>query len=267
MLSPCSTPTLLIRRSFDMVFTLPFFTLLSLSAFATLTSAVTVQKPLLQLPPDAAQNRETVKDMFLSSYNAYKRVFPPSAATDHLICVAGAMHGVMMTWLQSVRTSLTTVTDGVRPSSIPCPPWWAQFSSSLCTAVANRSFPQYVMGLNVRSGNMAPKCSELTLRLRTSSKMVLRSQATLALLNHARTTRSGDFNHLMILPAKVELILYFIFSVFETTVRYLGGLLSAYELSNCEYPGLLIKAEEVADTLSHAWVGVGPLTTSTWLVG
>ena len=45
-------------------------------------------------------------------------------------------------------------------------------------------------------------------------------------------------------------------SVFETTIRYLGGLLSAYELSDCQYPALLTKATEVADTLSHAWVGV-----------
>ena len=47
------------------------------------------------------------------------------------------------------------------------------------------------------------------------------------------------------------------FSVFETTIRYLGGLLSAYELSNSKYPALLAKAKEVADTLSNAWVGVG----------
>lgn len=44
--------------------------------------------------------------------------------------------------------------------------------------------------------------------------------------------------------------------MFETTIRYLGGLLSAYELSNREHPVLLAKAKEVADTLSLAWVGV-----------
>ena len=47
------------------------------------------------------------------------------------------------------------------------------------------------------------------------------------------------------------------FSVFETTIRYMGGLLSAYELSDFKYPTLLAKAKEVADTLSLAWVGVG----------
>ena len=45
--------------------------------------------------------------------------------------------------------------------------------------------------------------------------------------------------------------------MFETTIRYLGGLLSAYELSNYQYPTLLAKAKEIADAMSVAWVGVG----------
>ncbi|TFK34476.1 glycoside hydrolase family 47 protein [Crucibulum laeve] len=44
-------------------------------------------------------------------------------------------------------------------------------------------------------------------------------------------------------------------SVFETTIRYVGGLLSAYELSNQEHPVLLTKAKEVAEKLAFAWVG------------
>ncbi|KAG5635310.1 hypothetical protein H0H81_011772, partial [Sphagnurus paluster] len=44
-------------------------------------------------------------------------------------------------------------------------------------------------------------------------------------------------------------------SVFETTIRYLGGLLSAYELSDKKYPILLQKAKEVADEMAYAWVG------------
>ncbi|KAG6844318.1 hypothetical protein H0H87_007848 [Tephrocybe sp. NHM501043] len=44
-------------------------------------------------------------------------------------------------------------------------------------------------------------------------------------------------------------------SVFETTIRYLGGLLSAYELSDEKYPVLLEKAKEVADKMAFAWVG------------
>ncbi|KAF8814741.1 glycoside hydrolase family 47 protein [Phlegmacium glaucopus] len=44
-------------------------------------------------------------------------------------------------------------------------------------------------------------------------------------------------------------------SVFETTIRYLGGLLSSYELSGQKFPALLEKAKEVADKLAFAWVG------------
>ena len=42
-------------------------------------------------------------------------------------------------------------------------------------------------------------------------------------------------------------------SVFETTIRYLGGLLSAYELSGQKYPILVEKAKQVADKMSLAW--------------
>ena len=45
-------------------------------------------------------------------------------------------------------------------------------------------------------------------------------------------------------------------SVFETTIRYLGSLLSAYELSCNKFPALLQKAEQVADKMAFAWVGV-----------
>ncbi|KAF7338211.1 alpha-1,2-Mannosidase [Mycena venus] len=41
-------------------------------------------------------------------------------------------------------------------------------------------------------------------------------------------------------------------SVFETTIRYLGGLLSAYELSDEQYPALLVKATELGDKLAYA---------------
>ncbi|KAF8074979.1 glycoside hydrolase family 47 protein [Lyophyllum atratum] len=44
-------------------------------------------------------------------------------------------------------------------------------------------------------------------------------------------------------------------SVFETTIRYLGGLLSAYELSDRRFPALLQKAKEVGDKMAYAWVG------------
>lgn len=51
--------------------------------------------------------------------------------------------------------------------------------------------------------------------------------------------------------------------MFETTIRYLGGLLSAYELSGKQYQPLLDKAKEVADKMAYAWVGVSYLCFAT----
>ncbi|KAH6917982.1 alpha-mannosidase 1 [Coprinopsis sp. MPI-PUGE-AT-0042] len=44
-------------------------------------------------------------------------------------------------------------------------------------------------------------------------------------------------------------------SVFETTIRHMGGLLSAYELSGQQYPTLLDQAKQLADKLIFAWDG------------
>ena len=41
--------------------------------------------------------------------------------------------------------------------------------------------------------------------------------------------------------------------VFETTIRYLGGLLGAYDISGHRYPVLLEKAEELAEVLIGAF--------------
>ncbi|KAF8194771.1 glycoside hydrolase family 47 protein [Mycena galopus ATCC 62051] len=43
--------------------------------------------------------------------------------------------------------------------------------------------------------------------------------------------------------------------LFETTIRWVGGLISAYELSDEKYPILITKAKEVTDKLAFAWVG------------
>lgn len=42
-------------------------------------------------------------------------------------------------------------------------------------------------------------------------------------------------------------------NVFETTIRYLGGFLSAYDLSGGKYPTLLYKAKEMGDMLLKAF--------------
>ncbi|KAF9225798.1 glycoside hydrolase family 47 protein [Gyrodon lividus] len=44
-------------------------------------------------------------------------------------------------------------------------------------------------------------------------------------------------------------------SLFETTIRYIGGFLSAYELSGYQYDVLVDKAEQLAEQLAYTWVG------------
>ncbi|KAG8744402.1 maturation of Asn-linked oligosaccharides protein [Ceratobasidium sp. 414] len=46
-----------------------------------------------------------------------------------------------------------------------------------------------------------------------------------------------------------------IVSLFESTIRYVGGMLSAYELGGKKDPKLVKKARELADKLIHGWVG------------
>lgn len=79
-----------------MVFVTPFTTLILLSTLTTLSFAVIVQKPFLRLPTDAAENCQTVKDMFLDAYNTYKSVFPYSATVAHLIAIPDATRSAMM---------------------------------------------------------------------------------------------------------------------------------------------------------------------------
>ncbi|RYP27966.1 hypothetical protein DL767_007431 [Monosporascus sp. MG133] len=55
-------------------------------------------------------------------------------------------------------------------------------------------------------------------------------------------------------------------NVFETTIRYLGGFLAAYELSEKQYPSLLRKAVEVADLIMCAFdtPNHAPITRWDW---
>lgn len=53
-------------------------------------------------------------------------------------------------------------------------------------------------------------------------------------------------------------------NVFETTIRYLGGFLAAYELSDKQYPSLLRKATEVADLLMCAFDTPNRMPVSRW---
>ncbi|KAI1205963.1 glycoside hydrolase family 47 protein [Annulohypoxylon truncatum] len=55
-------------------------------------------------------------------------------------------------------------------------------------------------------------------------------------------------------------------NIFETTIRYLGGFLAAYELSNKQYPSLLKKATEVADLVMTSFDTPNhmPITRFPW---
>ena len=105
------------------VFVASLTALVTLSALFSIASAATIQNPSLLLPADAAQNLQTVKGMFLYTYDAYKSVLPTATMAEILTVVTGSTRGVMMIWTQSTKISPTDAMDGVRPSLILFPQW------------------------------------------------------------------------------------------------------------------------------------------------
>lgn len=53
-------------------------------------------------------------------------------------------------------------------------------------------------------------------------------------------------------------------NVFETTIRYLGGLLAAYDLSESKYPILLEKAQELGEILYSAFDNPNHMPMARW---
>lgn len=53
-------------------------------------------------------------------------------------------------------------------------------------------------------------------------------------------------------------------NVFETTIRYLGGFLAAYDVSGGKYPGLLVKAREVGELLMGCFDTPNRMPISRW---
>lgn len=53
-------------------------------------------------------------------------------------------------------------------------------------------------------------------------------------------------------------------NVFETTIRYLGGLVGAYDLSNGTYPVLLQKATEIGDLLCRSFDTPNHMPVTRW---
>ena len=53
-------------------------------------------------------------------------------------------------------------------------------------------------------------------------------------------------------------------NVFETTIRYVGGFMGAYDLTDGKYPVLLRKATQVADMLYDAFDTPNRMPQSRW---
>lgn len=53
-------------------------------------------------------------------------------------------------------------------------------------------------------------------------------------------------------------------NVFETTIRYMGGFLAAYDISGAKYPILLDKAQEVGDLLMACFDTENRMPISRW---
>jgi mannosyl-oligosaccharide alpha-1,2-mannosidase len=53
-------------------------------------------------------------------------------------------------------------------------------------------------------------------------------------------------------------------NVFETTIRYLGGFLAAYDTSEGKYPSLLKKAEQVGELLMSCFDTPNRMPITRW---
>ncbi|KAJ7367374.1 glycoside hydrolase family 47 protein [Mycena albidolilacea] len=157
---------------------LPILTLFGLFPYAL--AGVTVQKPGLTVPARYQSNRAAAEQIFLTSYNAYKKF---AFGHDELLPISKTSGDDLGGWGASIVDAMSTM---------------------------------LVMGLD-------------------------------DLFNEAVNFSSRiDFNTI---PAGGTI------SVFETTIRFVGGLLSAYELSGEKHPILVTKAKQVADKMAFAWVG------------
>lgn len=53
-------------------------------------------------------------------------------------------------------------------------------------------------------------------------------------------------------------------NLFETTIRYMGGFLAAYDISGTKYPTLLLKAVEVGELLMSCFDTPNRMPISRW---
>ncbi|THU94524.1 glycoside hydrolase family 47 protein [Dendrothele bispora CBS 962.96] len=143
-----------------------------LSPFSS-TVAGPVQKPFLEVPPSAFQHREDVKNIFIESYNAYRKF---AFGHDDLLPISRSFSDGRNGWGASIVDGMATMR---------------------------------IMGLD------------------------------------------DFFNEAVDFVGKID------FSESQTpdttTIRYLGGLLSSYELSGKQHHILVEKAKQLTDKMAFAW--------------
>ncbi|KAG1876225.1 glycoside hydrolase family 47 protein [Suillus subluteus] len=147
---------------------------------ASAVKAESVQKPGLQLPPSASVHQAAVKELFVTSYEAYQTY---AWGHDDLLPVSETYFDGRNGWGASIADAMGTM-------------WIMGFTDWFEQAV-----------------------------------------------NHTANT---DFT----IAHTSDTV-----SLFETTIRYVGGFLSAYELSGEKYPVLVEKAQDLADQMAYAWLG------------
>ncbi|KAI9067830.1 glycoside hydrolase family 47 protein [Trametes sanguinea] len=146
---------------------------LALSANAIGAYGARIQTPFLPLPADAPQRRQDLKDIFLTSWNAYKQfAFPHDDLTP-------------------ISESFTDGRNG----------WGASAVDALTTLEIFEEIVNFTSHIDFT-------------------------------ISHTTDT----------------------VSIFETSIRYLAGMLSAYELSGKKYPALVKQAEILGTKMSAAWI-------------
>ncbi|CAE6516520.1 unnamed protein product [Rhizoctonia solani] len=151
-----------------------------LLSFAAIAQAWTIQKPDLELPPEAGAKRQDAIDLFTSAYADYKKY----------------------AWGHDSLAPLSKTSIDDRNG------WGATIVDAMST--------MKIMGLEDLFAEAVDFSSKIDFnRSKTSDKV----------------------------------------SLFETTIRYLGGLISAYELGGKKDQALIDRARDVGNKLSNGWQG------------
>ncbi|KAI0314997.1 seven-hairpin glycosidase [Amylostereum chailletii] len=143
-----------------------------------------VQSSNIQLPADAATNKQAVVDIFTQSYSSYQQF---AAGHDEVAPIRKTALDPRNGWGASVVDAMTTM---------------------------------YIMGLDDLFSDALTFAQNINFNQSATSDTV---------------------------------------SVFESTIRYVAGLLSAYELSGKQHPFLVDKAKELADRLSLGFQSGSPV--------